>query len=280
MSIMHEINCHPMRFLVDPVGKPPLLLMHGFLSSRNHWRLNERALRSRYRLIIAELPGHGETARCDPADVTPDALAQSFERARLELDIPRWHICGQSFGAGLVLRYALSYPQHVGALVWTNANRVLSESLSQEDISSLQQRAAKVEAGGLEAIRKERVYPGSARYFPSEMRELLARDADGCDPMVVTAILRKSLGFVSVRDRFPELRMPTLLVNGLRERSFQEKRNLAVELLPTMEVVDLDGGHSINIEQPDGFDAAVLEFLGRHDGLLADDEISALSGTQ
>src|SRR5690606_30627231 len=169
MSIMHEINCHPMRFLVDPVGKPPLLLMHGFLSSRNHWRLNERALRSRYRLIIAELPGHGETARCDPADVTPDALAQSCERARLELDIPRWHICGQSFGAGLVLRYALSYPQHVGALVWTNANRLLADPLTPDQLAVLHARADKVDQLGLEGIRSDRVYPGNARYFPAEI---------------------------------------------------------------------------------------------------------------
>jgi hypothetical protein len=28
--------------------------------------------------------------------------------------------------------------------------------------------------------------------------------------------------------------------------------------------VDLDGAHAINAEQPDGFNGAVLDFVGRH----------------
>src|SRR5690606_3771739 len=104
---MHEIFCSPMRFFADEAGKPALLLMHGFMSSRNHWRLNEPALRSRYRLVIAELPGHGNTPPCtDPARISPDALSECIEQARRALNISRWHVCGQSFGAGLVLRYA------------------------------------------------------------------------------------------------------------------------------------------------------------------------------
>lgn len=258
-----------MRFLADPVGKPPLLLMHGFLSSRNHWRLNEPALRSRYRLIIGELPGHGETPPCrDPAKVSPERLSECFEEARIALDIPRWHVCGQSFGAGLILRYALRHPDRVAGLVWTNANRVLLDPLTAEQISHLDRRGDQIEKGGIEAVRKERVYPGSARYFPPEMRELLGKDADGSDPETIAAFIRKSLSHVSLRDTFRTLSVPTLLINGKLERGFQKWRNKASELLPTMEIVDLEGGHSINIEQAEAFNAACLGFLARHDELL------------
>lgn len=41
---------------------PPLLLVQGLLSSRNHWLPNTDALRSRFRLVIAELPGHGRSS--------------------------------------------------------------------------------------------------------------------------------------------------------------------------------------------------------------------------
>ena len=33
---------------------------------------------------------------------------------------------------------------------------------------------------------------------------------------------------------------------------------------PGIEVVDLDGGHSINVEAPERFDHAVLDFIDRH----------------
>lgn len=269
---MHVINCHPMRFFADPEGKPPLLLMHGLLSSRNHWRLNEAALRTRYRLIIAELPGHGETRPAKPVDVRPDALAETLERARIALDIQRWHICGQSFGAVLVMRHALNHPQHVGALVWTNANRLIAPPLPPEEIKTLHDRADRVEQFGLEAIRRERVYPGTARYFPADIREVLARDADGADPEIIADILRNALGYVTLRDRLKDLRVPTLLVNGMRERAFQPWRHDAKEILPFMEVVDLDGGHSINVEEAEGFNKAVLHFLARYDHLLACEE--------
>ena len=276
---MQEISCHPMRFFADPVGKPPLLLMHGLLSSRNHWLLNEAALRTRYRLIIAELPGHGQTRPPWPMDVSPDALAETLEQARIALNIPRWHLCGQSFGAGLVLRHALKYPQSVGALVWTNANRLLAHPLSHEELNVLHMRADKMEKLGLEGIRSERVYPGTARYFPGEMRETLGRDADGSDYQMIAEIIRSSLGHVTVRDRVKGLRVPTLLVNGLRERSFQPMRYEAAELLPFMEVVDLDGGHSINIEQAEAFNDAVLDFLPQYDSLLELEQAPTLCAT-
>jgi len=267
---MREIFCSPMRFFADPPGKPALFLMHGFMSSRNHWRLNEPALRSRYRLVIAELPGHGNTPPCsDPAQISPDVLSECIEEARRALNISRWHVCGQSFGAGLVLRYALNHPEGVAALAWTNANRVLMGPLRPEEISQLHRRGDRVEQGGLDALRQERVYPGTARYFPPEMRELLGREADNCDPATIAAIIRHALSYVTVRDRFAQLAMPVLLINGLRERSFQTLRDQAAALLPSMEIVDLDGGHSINIEQPAAFDSALLDFLARHDKLLA-----------
>lgn len=272
---MQEISCHPMRFFADPVGKPPLLLMHGMLSSRNHWRLNEAALRTRYRLIIAELPGHGETRPSQPMDVRPDALSEAIEQARLTLGISRWHICGQSFGAGLVFRYALNYPENIGALVWTNANRLLADPLTSEQLVVLHARADRVAQLGIEGIQSDRVYPGNARYFPDEMRELLKRDADGSDHMIIADIIRHALGHVSLRDRIAELRAPTLLVNGMRERAFQPWRKEAAEMLPSMEVVDLDGGHSINIEQAEGFNQAVLNFLPRYDSLLAPEQRAA-----
>ncbi|WP_244630340.1 alpha/beta fold hydrolase [Nitratireductor aestuarii] len=276
---MQEISCHPMRFFADPVGKPPLLLMHGMLSSRNHWRLNEAALRSRYRLIIAELPGHGETRPSEPYDVRPDALVEAIEQARITLDIPRWHICGQSFGAGLVLRYALKYPEYVGALVWTNANRLLADPLTPDQLAVLHARADKVDQLGLEGIRSDRVYPGNARYFPAEIREILKHDADGSDYSIVADIIRHALGHVTVRDRVRSLRVPTLLVNGMRERAFQPWRQEAAEMLPFMEVVDLDGGHSINIEQAEAFNEAVMNFLPRYDSHLEVEKKVALCST-
>ncbi|QRZ16140.1 alpha/beta hydrolase (plasmid) [Paracoccus methylovorus] len=253
----------------DPPGKPALLLVHGFLSSARHWDLNLVGLRSRYRLVRAELPGHGHTPGCtDPLALAPEALVADLETARQELGIPRWHICGQSFGTGLTLRYALRHPAAVGAQVWTNASRALSTAITPEVRAADTARCEALEAEGVEALRRERFHPRHGRRFPSQMRDLLGAEADGCDIPTVIAIIRHTLPQLSVRDIFARTTVPTLLVNGRMESRFQPVRALAGQLLPTLRVVDLPGGHAINIEQPDLFDDAVLAFLAPHDALI------------
>jgi pimeloyl-ACP methyl ester carboxylesterase len=69
---------------------------------------------------------------------------------------------------------------------------------------------------------------------------------------------------LSVRGRMGEITTPTLLVNGRREKSFQAVRDLAAAAIPGLEVVDLEGGHPVNLDCADAFDAAVADFLARH----------------
>ena len=69
----------------------------------------------------------------------------------------------------------------------------------------------------------------------------------------------------SVIDRLHQLVMPMLLINGRFERKFQPIVDDVRQLAPDIEIVHLDGGHSVNIAQPAAFDATVLDFVDRHD---------------
>jgi pimeloyl-ACP methyl ester carboxylesterase len=62
-------------------------------------------------------------------------------------------------------------------------------------------------------------------------------------------------------ERMAELAMPVLLVNGRWESAFQEFVDQAVDLIPKLQVVSLEGGHAINAEQPEQFNAAVITFI-------------------
>ena len=61
------------------------------------------------------------------------------------------------------------------------------------------------------------------------------------------------------------LQLLTLLVNGRFEKIFQPDRDFAAATIPGIEIVDLDAGHSVNIEAAAGFDRALIEFAQRHD---------------
>ena len=62
---------------------------------------------------------------------------------------------------------------------------------------------------------------------------------------------------LSIRHEFSALTVPTLLVNGVWEKTFQNTVKFAQNSLTSLEVVDLEGGHAINAEQPDGFNSAL-----------------------
>lgn len=250
-----------LHFEADPAGHPPLLLVHGFLSSRNHWLANANLSRH-FRLIRVDLPAHGKSpAPSDDLAYTPEAMTFALDRLRQHLGIERWFICGQSFGAGLTLRYALDHPERVIAQAFTNANAALRGAWDDARLAAHQARIDDLRENGRPALRRFAFHPCHARRFPEEIRKQLASDADNCDVEGIIRIMRMGTPRLSVIGRLSETQVPSLLINGLRERAFQPARDLALATLPGLQIADLDGGHSINIEQSEGFDSAVTRFF-------------------
>ena len=239
-----------------------ILMVHGILSSRNHWKPNLPALTQSYRVVTLDLPAHGlSPAPLDPTFYEVDTIVGMVDDIRTELGISRWHIVGQSFGAGIALHYALAHPKAIKTVSITNANRALLPSLTPAGHADLSERIERLETLGAAQLRKEPVHPRFARYFPDEMRRLLSEDADQIDPFGFARLLGSAVPTLTTRDRLGEIKSPMLLVNGMRERRFQPIRDWIKNTHPQIRVVDLDGGHSINIENASGSDHALLSFL-------------------
>jgi pimeloyl-ACP methyl ester carboxylesterase len=246
------------------VGKPPLLLVHGFLTSHRHWEPN-LALRGRFRLIRVDLPGHGNSP-VPVGEITPDRLVGALDRLRVRLDIQQWHVCGQSFGAGLTLRYALDHPENTIAQVFTNANAVFSDGWPEARVSANAARISMIDEDGAEGLVRLPFHPRFARRLPCALRQMLEGEASRVDPVGFRRLLAEALPRLSVRHRIGSTAVPTLLVNGSREKSFQPIRGQIPSMLPNARIVDLDGGHSINLERP----KSLIQKFMRHGSILRD----------
>lgn len=251
--------------LDGPEDAPPLLLVHGFLSSHRHWDLNTQ-LQQRFRRVRVDLPGHGEAKGGEARgpvgpDLSPERLVAGLDGLRERLGFERWFVCGQSFGAGLTLRYALDHPDRVVAQGFTNANGAFRGPWPAERRDEHGRAMRAIETDGVAGLRTLSFHPAHAKRFPGPIRERLAADADAVDRATILTLMREATPHLSVRDRFARTGVPTLLVNGLWERSFQPVRDWALGALPSLQVVNLEGGHSINIEQPEAFDRAVCDFF-------------------
>ena len=241
---------------------PYLLLVHGICSSRAQWRPNLEGLAAFSRPVVVELLGHGRS-QSPPGDAayTVGAYVTRFEAVREQLGAERWAICGQSFGAGLTLNYALAHPERITGQVFTNSTSALAKRNPAVTDEMRLARLAGFEDRGRAALEAMPFFPKrSGRLAPEVEAELMA-DADLISLTGVAQGLRHTAPGLSVIDRFAETWVPTLLVNGRREKSFQPVRDEAARLLPALQAVDLDGGHPVNLDQPEAFNAAVRAFL-------------------
>jgi 2-succinyl-6-hydroxy-2,4-cyclohexadiene-1-carboxylate synthase len=265
MAAPNSSESAALHYEVHEGSGPPLLLVHGMLSSRAQWDTNLTALRRVASPVVVELLGHGRSPTPDdPAAYHPEAYVDAFERIRGELGEARWLVCGQSLGAALTLRYALRQPERVIAQVFTNSTSSLADATwSERSRRGMERLAAQVARDGAAAIERMPVHPRHSRRLPPEVRDALVAEAARHSPQGVVRTGLYTVPESSVRDAISQIRTPTLLVRGTRERGFAGHARFAHQHLPGLESAEFDAGHAVNIEVGADFDRVVLEFFSR-----------------
>lgn len=256
----------PFYEVLDSGDKPYLMLLHGVMSSRSQWLANVEELKAFTNPVLVELLGHGRSpSPADPARYSPQAYVAFFDELREELGVENWFVCGQSFSAGLTMRYSLTYPHRVKGQIFTNSVSALAPADTPQRRAERLRSIATLRESGRAALTSMRYFPRQGRLPDAVFDEILA-DAYLIDPLGLALGMEYTVPCLSVRDQFHRTEVPTLLVNGAWEKVFQPVAELAAKLLPALKRVDLDGGHSINAENPAGFNRAVIEFVGARAG--------------
>jgi 2-succinyl-6-hydroxy-2,4-cyclohexadiene-1-carboxylate synthase len=258
-----HVEVHP--GLAHSDSGPHLLLVHGICSSRAQWRPNLAGMAEFCTPVVVELLGHGRSATPDdPAEYRVEAYIARFEAIRESLGVERWAICGQSFGAGLTLGYALAHPERISAQVFTNSASALGLARPAVSAETLAAGIHAFEVRGRAALEAMAFYPKRTGRLSPEVEDELIGDADLISLAGMARTFGATVPGLSVTDRLGEITTPTLLVNGVREKAFQPLRDAAAKALPGLQVVDLEGGHPINLDRPAEFNAAVRAFLERN----------------
>ena len=256
---------NPLAYDVHGRDGPFILMVHGILSCRLQWQPNLAALAAVARPVLVELIGHGGSAApSDPDAYRVAAYVEAFETVRRAVGADRWFVCGQSFAAGLTLAYCLAHPDRVLGQITTNSLSAFSRPGALEATRKVADRAALIEAEGQDAIRRLPFHPRFARRFPADLRNGMEAASAGMAPHALAHAFRVTYPDLSMIDRVNEVRPPGLLVNGLWEKDFQPLRQDLAARAAHWHIVDLEGGHSVNIEAAPGFDAAVTAFIADH----------------
>ena len=118
--VIRDVNARGtrVRFVEAGVG-PPLLLVHGYLSSHRTWEDVTPALAERFRVIAPDLPGFGESEKPSPSRYAYgfDAFADSLADVVAALGLSRVAVCGHGLGGAVGLTLAAKHPSLVDHLV-------------------------------------------------------------------------------------------------------------------------------------------------------------------
>ena len=245
---------------------PAVVLLHAFPLDRGMWAAQVAALSGRYHVHAVDTFGFGG---CElptggwGVESMADALAGWLVAQRIPTPVA---VCGLSMGGYVALAFARRHANHLRALV-------LADTRAEPD--SPEARAARDIA--IVAVQAH----GSSAQVEAMLPKVLGPTTHAERPGVVSDFRRTGLaqdkvavaaGLVALRDR-PDARpglaaidAPTLVVVGAEDSLTPPSaaEALAAGIRGARLVVLPKAGHLSNLETPDAFNAAVLDFL---DGL-------------
>ncbi len=239
---------------------PTVVLVHGLGSRIGHWLPVARLLARDHRVVLVDLPGHGDTELPEPFSL--DRAMQSLEGA-LEQEEGPVVLVGHSVGGLVAAQTALEHPEHVRALVLVET--ALRPQLEGEERARLMRaldsdyqgvlRTA-YESFGRDSLQGRALYEEVAVLEPSHIKPWI-RLALTLDPS----------------ERMGHLRAPLLAVFAERSWPLDESwarasATLGYDHVPRVDPVRvLDCGHFVMLDQPARLASLIARFGARPDTL-------------
>jgi pimeloyl-ACP methyl ester carboxylesterase len=263
-----------------PEGAPTIVFLHGTRVTRAMWEPQVRSLAESFRVVTADLPGHGALA--DVPFRVRDASALAADVIDCAAD-GKAILVGQSLGGYIAMDAAARHPSRVAGLVLSNctseprtvartAPRVIGAYIVAAASQRLRSRngdgAWRPTAGGWDdapAAGLRQLLPGGGQGTATDQPATHGWLFKGGGRAVVSALRTAFL------PRLREYPGPTLIINGANDTVFRrsERDFLAGCADGRLEVVP-DAGHLVNSEQPERYNTLVAEFARVVFGIVPD----------
>lgn len=237
----------------------PLLLLHGFGANKDNFSRVAKYLTPRYRVIVPDHIGFGESSKPPQADYAPRAQAERLRAFARALGVSKLHLGGNSMGGHIALTYAALYPKEVQSLWLVNAAGVWSAPPSElrRQMSETGENPMLVQD---EADFAALVALVTAKplMIPRPFLDVVAQDR--IKNYALEERIFKQLAADSVEERIRGLAVPSLIVWGQQDRVLHPgSAGVLQMLLIKSEVVMMQGvGHVPMIEEPE---RSALDYL-------------------
>jgi 3-oxoadipate enol-lactonase len=241
----------------------PVVLIHGFPLCRKMWRPQAEALgKAGCRVITPDLRGFGESGLASKT-VNMDLYADDIVALMDHLGIDKAVVGGMSMGGYVLLNLLERYPGRVAAPIF------ITTKAGGDDDASKTRRTALAEACRTQGIQPVAEAFRNILFAPETLADNPALVNEVFGWINATSPLGAAAALIAMRDRkdsvalLGSIRQPALVIGADQDQASPvENSHIIAEGLPDAELCILHGGgHMVNLEQPAGFNEAILEFL-------------------
>ncbi|MFN3974848.1 MAG: alpha/beta fold hydrolase [Dehalococcoidia bacterium] len=233
----------------------PVVFTHGYAGTTVSWKPQVPALSQRYRFIIYDMRGHGQSeAPSDPTKYSMDIVVEDLYQLLRHLGVSQAVVGGLSLGGVVCMRFALAHPDMVRSLVLmdTGPGYRNPQRLAEWD-RQCEERARLLETGGVEAFMRSQ-YAVDDYYTPPDV---MRRH----NPTGLALVSRRVMAGIHMLP-LEKINTPTLILCGTRDKGFiaasyymaQNIKGAFLSFIPM-------AGHGSNVDQPELFNLLVLRWL-------------------
>jgi abhydrolase domain-containing protein 6 len=243
----------------------PIVLLHGFGASKDHWTRFVSHLPDSMRILAPDLPGHGASAFDSTRTYDVATLAAGVTAILDAVGVEQVHLAGNSLGGLVATRIALDHPERVASLFLLDPAGVqplgqspFRASLAEGENPLIPTRASDYDRLIALAFNDPPDLPWPAgQVLAREYAERAPKNRqiwrDINDPPLI------------VTDELPRLAMPVFLLFGADDRIIDpSSAEVWAERVPDIRVVLLPGvGHAPMLEVPRTTARYYRDFLRR-----------------
>ena len=262
-----------------------VLLLHGKNFSGAYWERTVRALTARgFRVVVPDQVGFGKSSKPAPFQYSLHAMALHTRSLLDALGVKRAAVVGHSMGGMVAVRFALLAPERTERLVLVNPIGLedWQRLVPYPGVDALYQSELKATPESIRAYMQESYFAGQWKPEYDALTQVLAGWTRGPDRdrMARVSALTSDMIFTQpVLYAFPDLKVPTLLVIGQRDRTaigkaqaspevrarlgnYPELGRKAAAAIPGAKLVEIPGvGHMPQVEAWDTYERALVGFL-------------------
>jgi pimeloyl-ACP methyl ester carboxylesterase len=248
-----------------------LIFVHEFAGDHRSWEPQMRHFAHRYRCITYSARGY------PPSDVPDDPARYSQERARDDviavldhLKVDKAHVVGLSMGGFATLHVGLRYPDRCRSLVIAGCGYGAEPGKEDQFRAECEAAAKLFDDQGHAAAAKYAVGPSRVQFQNKDPRgwkefaDQLGEHSPKGSANTLRGVQMKRPSLYQLVDGMKKIDVPTLVVTGDEDDPCVEPSVLMKRSIPTAGLVVIPcAGHTINIEEPDAFNAALDDFFGK-----------------